>query len=73
MVRNLDHRIEVATPILDLRLKKELIEIINIQLKDNNKARILDENLNNNYVPSVGKKVYKSQVATYEYLIGKNK
>ena len=73
MVRNLDHRIEVATPILDLQLKKELIEIINIQLKDNNKARILDENLNNNYVPSVGKKVYKSQVATYEYLIGKNK
>jgi polyphosphate kinase len=73
MVRNLDHRIEVATPILDVHLKKELIEIINIQLKDNNKARILDENLNNNYVPSVGKKVYKSQVATYEYLIGKNK
>ncbi len=73
MVRNLDHRIEVATPILDLQLKKELIEIINIQLKDNNKARILDENLNNNYVPSLRKKVYKSQVATYEYLIGKNK
>jgi polyphosphate kinase len=73
MVRNLDHRIEVATPILDVQLKKELIDIINIQLKDNNKARILDENLSNNYVPSIGKKVYKSQVATYQYLIGKNK
>jgi len=73
MVRNLDHRIEVATPILDLQLKKELVEIINIQLKDNNKARILDENLNNNYVPSLRKKVYKSQVETYQYLIGKNK
>ena len=73
MVRNLDHRIEVATPILDVQLKKELIDIINIQLKDNNKARILDENLSNNYVPSIGKRVYKSQVATYQYLIGKNK
>ena len=71
MVRNLDHRIEVATPILDTRLKKELIDIINIQLKDNNKARILDEHLNNNYVPSVRKKTYKSQVETYHYLIGK--
>jgi polyphosphate kinase len=73
MVRNLDHRIEVATPILDKQLKKELVEIINIQLKDNNKARILDENLSNNYVPSMGKKAYKSQVETYQYLIGKNK
>jgi polyphosphate kinase len=73
MVRNLDHRIEVATPILDKQLKKELVEIINIQLKDNNKARILDENLSNNYVPSMGKNAYKSQVETYQYLIGKNK
>jgi polyphosphate kinase len=71
MVRNLDHRIEVATPILDPRLKKELIDIINIQLKDNNKARVLDQNLSNNYVPSDYKKVYKSQVETYHYLIGK--
>jgi polyphosphate kinase len=71
MVRNLDHRIEVATPILDPGLKKELINIINIQLKDNNKARILDEDLSNNYVPSVHKKIYKSQVETYHYLIGK--
>ena len=71
MVRNLDHRIEVAAPILDMKLKKELVEIINIQLNDNQKARILDENLGNNYVSSVGKKHCKSQVATYNYLIGK--
>ena len=71
MVRNLDHRIEVATPILDAHLKKELIDIINIQLKDNNKARVLDEDLNNNYVPSARRKIYKSQVETYHYLIGK--
>jgi polyphosphate kinase len=71
MVRNLDHRIEVAAPILDVKLKKELVEIINIQLKDNQKARILDENLGNNYVSSVGKKHCKSQVATYNYLICK--
>jgi len=71
MVRNLDHRIEVAAPILDEKIKKELIDIINIQLKDNQKARILDTELSNKYVPSVGKKQLKSQVETYNYLIGK--
>ena len=71
MVRNLDHRIEVATPILDIQLKKELIEIINIQLKDNQKARILNGELNNNYVSSIGKKHCKSQVETYQFLLGK--
>jgi polyphosphate kinase len=67
MVRNLDHRIEVATPILDVTIKKELIDIINIQLKDNQKARILDAELLNKYVPSIGSK-YKSQEETYNYL-----
>lgn len=71
MVRNLDHRIEVAAPILDEKIKRELIDIINIQLKDNQKARILDTELSNKYVPSDGKKKVKSQVETYNYLIGK--
>jgi polyphosphate kinase len=70
MVRNLDHRIEVATPIFDPIIKKELIDIINIQLKDNQKARILDSDLANKYVPLIDKK-YKSQEATYLYLKGK--
>ena len=70
MVRNLDHRIEVATPILDPAIKKELIDIVNIQLKDNQKARILDSELGNKYVPLVGRK-YKSQEETYNYLKGK--
>jgi polyphosphate kinase len=71
MVRNLDHRIEVAVPILDPVLKKELINIIQIQLKDNQKARILDLELNNKYVPSGRTKAFKSQEETYKFLIGK--
>jgi polyphosphate kinase len=70
MVRNLDHRIEVAAPILDNTIKKELIELINIQLRDNQKARILEPDLLNKYVPLVGKK-HKSQEETYNYLKGK--
>ena len=70
MVRNLDHRIEVAVPINDKLIKKELIDIIHIQLKDNQKARILDSELMNKYVPLVGRK-FKSQEETYQYLKGK--
>ena len=71
MVRNLDHRIEVAVPIIDPVIKKELIDIINIQLKDNQKARILDGELSNKYVPSEKATRFKSQEETYKFLKGK--
>lgn len=71
MVRNLDHRIEVAVPILDPMIKKELIDIIAIQLKDNQKARILDSELSNKYVPSNKATSFKSQEETYKFLKGK--
>lgn len=68
MVRNLDHRIEAAVPVTDPKLKEELKDIINIQLRDNVKARILDDDLLNNYVSFAGKKKVRSQVETYNYL-----
>lgn len=71
MVRNLDHRIEVAVPIIDPVIKKELIDIINIQLKDNQKARILDNELSNKYVSSTKSGAFKSQEETYKFLNGK--
>jgi polyphosphate kinase len=71
MVRNLDHRIEVAVPIVDPVIKKELIDIIHIQLKDNQKARILDIDLSNKYVPSEKATRFKSQEETYKFLKGK--
>ena len=71
MVRNLDHRIEVAVPITDPIIKKELIDIIGIQLKDNQKARILDNELSNKYVSSTKSGTFKSQEETYKFLNGK--
>lgn len=72
MVRNLNHRVEAAIPILHEGLKKELIDIIHIQLRDNVKARVLDSDLSNNYVPSIRKKQVRSQIETYHYLFKKN-
>lgn len=71
MVRNLDHRVEAACPIVDNDLKKELLEVLKIQLSDNVKARILDPEFINNYVSSPGKKRLRSQQEIYNYLLKK--
>ncbi len=71
MVRNLDHRVEAAVPVNDPVIRKELIDIIHIQLRDNVKARVLNNELTNNYVTSTSKKKVRSQIDTYNYLYQK--
>ena len=72
MVRNLDHRVEVATPIFDKEIAQELIDILNIQLSENVKGRILDNNQRNEYVvPEEGEPELRSQLAIYDYLLNK--
>jgi polyphosphate kinase len=71
MVRNIDHRVEAACPILDEKIKEEIKDILNIQLKDNIKARILNNEQNNNYVNPRNTKKIRSQVETYNYLFKK--
>jgi polyphosphate kinase len=41
MTRNLDHRVEVAFPILDPRLQAEIRQMLEVQLADTAKARLL--------------------------------
>ena len=73
MIRNLDHRIEAAIPVKDKTLCNELKDILHIQLQDNVKARILDNSLGNEYVPSKGKKRTREQIETYNYIYKKIK
>ena len=68
MVRNLDHRVEASCPITDENIKKELKEILNIQLNDNVKARWLDKELNNEYIRTEDQISVRSQIETYKYL-----
>ncbi len=49
MTRNIDNRVEVTVPVYDPDLKMELKKILEIQLKDNVKARIIDETQSNHY------------------------
>jgi len=67
MPRNLDHRIEVITPIFDSEIRKEMWDILQIQLSDNCKARISDGNKINCYKETDTDEQTRSQFDTYEY------
>lgn len=71
MGRNLHRRIEVAFPIYTEYLKRQIIDILKIQLADNQSAVWLDENLQNVFKrdskPDDAPPV-RAQQATYAYL-----
>jgi len=72
MVRNLDHRVEVACPINDPSIKEELMTIFALQSQENVKGRILDNEQQNLYVQkSEDAAEMRSQVEIYHYLRGK--
>ncbi len=68
MTRNLDHRVEVGFPILDKDLRKEIRDMIDIQLHDNTKAREINSLNNNRYHKSDDKTKTRSQFDIYNYL-----
>ena len=71
MVRNLDHRVEATCPVLDESIRKELNDILEIQLADNVKARWLDNDLLNKYKRDHEEKKVRSQIEIYNYLYQK--
>lgn len=68
MSRNIDGRIEVATPIYDERLKQRILDILDLQLSDTCKARVIDAEQQNEYVKRGNRRKIRSQVAIYDYL-----
>jgi len=73
MSRNIDQRVEVGCPILSPSVKQSIIDIINIQLSDNTKARVLDTEQSNQYqrnevTPLEATPKIRSQVSIYHYL-----
>ena len=70
MTRNIDNRIEVACPILDENLQKELLDTFMISWNDNVKARLVNTVKKNAFVQNKGKSI-RSQWATYDYFSAK--
>lgn len=68
MVRNFDHRFEVIVPLYDKDIQEEIMDIINIQLADNVKARLINQEPNNHYRETNPKKPVRSQFEIYNYL-----
>lgn len=67
MIRNLDTRIEVLTPIYDEDLQLELKEILDIQFRDNVKARDWSTS-ERNIIISNGKEKVRTQDVIYKYI-----
>lgn len=64
MTRNLDHRSEVAVPIYNENLKRQIKADLEIQFKDNTKARSLDPLQRNEHITSEGPSI-DSQITIY--------
>jgi polyphosphate kinase len=67
MIRNFDYRIEVACPVYDKNLQNELKRILEIQLEDNTKARLLNKGMENAYRKTENSLRIRSQVEIYNY------
>jgi len=70
MQRNLDHRIEVTTPISDPRIKEQLWTMLQIQLRDNTKARLISADNINQYRKTGEEKSTRAQFEIYDYYKG---
>ena len=69
MKRNLYRRIEAVTPVLDPDLKKELTDMLTIQLADKRKACFVDSHLHNLWKsPHPKQEKNRAQYAFYDYL-----
>lgn len=68
MNRNLDFRSEVAVPVFDKNIQREIKDVLEIQWKDNVKARVINDTQNNMYRSTESKSKTRSQDEIYKYL-----
>ena len=68
MTRNLNRRVEVAFPIYDPDVRRELLHVLDLQCSDNAKARIIDEHQRNGFARETKGAMVRSQFDTYRYM-----
>ncbi|MFN7675701.1 polyphosphate kinase 1 [Flavobacterium sp.] len=68
MTRNIEGRVEVACPIYDEEIKKQIIDTFNVGWKGNVKARYHSEKFENKYrIRAGGEPIFRAQHETYNY------
>ena len=68
MKRNLSRRIEVAFPIYDSNIWQGIMDVVELQLNDNTKARIIDNEQSNEYQINDLPDKIRSQTDTYKLI-----
>lgn len=68
MSRNLYSRIEVIFPIYDEKMKKEIHDILQLQLNDTKKAVLFRADLSNEKILTIGDRSIPAQEAIYNYV-----
>jgi len=68
MTRNIDTRVEVGFPVYNEDLKKEIRDIIDLQLEDNTKSREINAHNTNKYHKNSSGIPQRAQVDIYNYL-----
>ena len=68
MPRNLDRRVEVACPVYDPAIRAEIRHLLDIQLRDNSRARMHTKALDNRYRRKPGAATVRTQFDTYAYV-----
>ena len=66
MTRNIEKRVEVACPIYQEDLKKQILDTLKISDSDNVKTRLINHKTQNKFVNN-SKKIVRSQWDTYSY------
>ncbi len=68
MARNFDNRIEVSCQIYDKNIQKELKKMLDLQLKDNTKSRLLNIDKMNTYKDPNSTIKHRAQIDFYNYI-----
>lgn len=68
MTRNIDNRVEVGCPIYDPDIKQQLQDFLDVQLRDNTKARIIDADGGNRYRSEKNAAPVRAQIDFYRFL-----
>jgi len=72
MKRNLRRRIEVTFPVYDAEIKNQLIRILELQLRDNTKRVLLDEEIQNVFPTREQEQRFNAQLDTYSFIKEEN-
>jgi polyphosphate kinase len=70
MTRNLSMRIETCFPIFDATLHQMIKDVVQFQLDDNVKARVINQSQDNQYLKTSSDIAIRSQIETYYYFAG---